>query len=172
MDRDFLKWISEERLEVWRPVPTLGFEVYASSEGRIFRPSFISKNKKNWKGKFPMQNEDRDGYLLIGMNYSTYKVHRLVCLAFFGISEKPQVNHLNRIVNYNKAYNLEWATSQEDADHCHSKWHEIVTPEGKLIRVFNLARFCRENNLIVSCVVDMIKNPNTKRKQHKGFTKP
>lgn len=65
---------------------------------------------------------DAYGYHEVGLRMDGVvkymKIHRLVAMAFIENSEnKPQVNHIDANKLNNNLSNLEWATSQEDANH-------------------------------------------------------
>jgi len=77
------------------------------------------------------------GYWIISLTANgiqhSYKVHRLVALAFIpNPDNKPQVDHINRIRTDNRVENLRWATRSENninvptrAEHRHiqlTKW--------------------------------------------------
>lgn len=49
-----------------------------------------------------------------------------------------------------------------------SKTYELVSPNGRIIKIFNLASFCKDNNLDK---YHMYKVANGTRKQHKGWSK-
>ena len=58
------------------------------------------------------------GYLIVTLNQSKVKVHRLVAEAFILNSlNKPHVNHIDANKKNNNINNLEWATAQENTDH-------------------------------------------------------
>jgi len=49
-----------------------------------------------------------------------------------------------------------------------SKEYELISPEGKMILIKNLAKFCKENNLNENCIRHVIAGRN---KSHKGWKK-
>lgn len=71
----------------------------------------ILKNRKN--------DKDYDNVVLyLDGKKKSYKVHRLVALAFIPNPEnKPQVNHKDTDKSNNKMDNLEWATNSENQRH-------------------------------------------------------
>lgn len=104
--------------EVWKQVP-LGKdyqEVYASSMGRI--------RKKNKLTKVTSGNKRECGYCDIDIysnkeqKYKSFRVHRLICMAFHENPEnKPFVNHKDLDKSNNHESNLEWVTNKENINH-------------------------------------------------------
>lgn len=59
-----------------------------------------------------------DGYLGVQIEGVSYKVHRLVALAFIDNPEnKPQINHIDGVKTNNDVSNLEWVTNSENQLH-------------------------------------------------------
>ncbi|SEA91533.1 NUMOD4 motif-containing HNH endonuclease [Bacillus nitratireducens] len=94
---------------------------YVSTVGRI-----KSVDKATRKERILKPTKRTDGYYAITVNKSdggkktckTYKVHRLVGLAFIPNSEnKPTINHLDGNKENNAIENLEWATREEQEAH-------------------------------------------------------
>jgi hypothetical protein len=65
-----------------------------------------------------------DGYCVVGLWDNGISevcyIHRLVCEAFYGYSDKPQVNHKDGNKTNNTLENLEWNTSSENIQHAHN----------------------------------------------------
>lgn len=125
------------------------------------------------KGRALKINANNHGYIVVMLsknnNQKTFRVSRLVALAFIENSENsPEVDHINEIKTDNRACNLQWLNSQENVERSQSKYYAFVSPEGKPVKIFNLNKFCRKNNLSDGsmCAVNSGRN-----KQHKGWTK-
>ena len=129
--------------EEWRDV--VGFEgkYRVSSHGRVW---------SNRKKMYLAPQLDSYGYahvmLNVGGKQYTRKVHRLVMEAFSeDFSEDLQVNHKDENKLNNRLSNLEMCTQQYNIEYSHARHYIVTTPCGKEIVVFNLKKFCRENNL-------------------------
>jgi hypothetical protein len=95
-------------------------------------------------------------------------VHRLVAMAFIpNPSNYNTVNHRNEIKHDNQISNLEWCSVQYNNEYSHAKTYQFINPVGTVVEVFNLAKFCSDNQLIHSCM-SMLQSG--KRKSHKGWT--
>lgn len=123
--------------EIWKPIPEYEGLYYASNLGRI---------RKHEGDKIMKQNFIRD-YLVVGLTgydkkRKTYRVHRLVALAFKNDSDVDLVvNHINGIKTDNRESNLEWIGRSENSKHTFMSGIKTkkLTPE-KVIEIKKLIR--------------------------------
>lgn len=94
----------------------IGFPNYSiTDDGRVYSLNYRRSHKKVEK----KQRTNRDGYKYINLHNNTYrktfKVHRLVALAFIPNPEnKPEIDHINTIKSDNRLENLRWVTGEEN----------------------------------------------------------
>lgn len=124
--------VSKE-IEEWIDIPYLVGSYQISSFGRVKSLDRKVLNRGRLmlvKGRIMKPGTDRDGYLYVNLSSSskiyTYKVHRLVCIAFhLNPENKPQVNHKDGIKTNNYKGNVEWSTQLENM--CHSSKNGLVS---------------------------------------------
>jgi len=111
------------------------------------------------------------GYKRVRLSYkggtTNHFVHRLVATAFiYNKDNLPVVNHKDENPLNNRVDNLEWCTFQYNQEYSKAKHWEVLTPDGFLIEVFNMDKFCRENNLN-SGTMNLVSSG--KRSHHHGY---
>lgn len=99
-----------------------------------------------------------------------YFVHRLVAEAFLpNPNGLPHVHHKDEDTFHNSLENLEWVTAQYNKEFSSSVHLTLISPSGEATPIFNITKFCRENNLSNGCIYHLISG---KYKQHKGWSLP
>lgn len=108
-------------------------------------------NKKT--ARVMKQSITNSGYLNITLTnqgkQKCFFVHKLVANHFIpNLDNLPEVNHkdANRFNNHHK--NLEHCTKEYNMHLARACSYYFYNPVGSLVKVTNLARFCREHNLI------------------------
>lgn len=113
---------------------------------------------------------DRLGYHNVDLCGRCTLVHQLVAEVFV---DNPrglvEVNHKDRNKGNNSWDNLEWCTHQENMEHALGQTFFLLSPDGVEVQIFNLAKFCRENNLHGSNMCQVLKGT---RKSCKGWKIP
>jgi hypothetical protein len=124
-------------------------------------------------GRFLKLNYDKDSYLRVCLinndnEEKTHKVHRLVAKEFIENSNSNiliEINHIDENKENNNISNLEWCSSQYNIEYSQSKNYKILFPDGHEEIIFNLCKFCRENNLQQRNMINTLQNNYF----HKGF---
>lgn len=139
------------------------------SDGRVF--STITN-------RFLVGYLDKDGYRIMNIAGKHRKLHRLVAENFIpNPLNLPEVNHKD----YDRANchedNLEWtdrldntAHSKERHEAACAKSYVFCNPEGERVEVFNLSKFCKENNLNLNSMSKVYKGWRN-FKSHKGWSR-
>lgn len=98
----------------WRPIPDFPYEV--SNQGRVRR---TEAGTNTWQGRVLKGSPDRYGYIVVALCHRgkvrRWRVHRLVCIAFHGTSDLPEVRHLDGDPSNNNVSNLAWGTPLQNA---------------------------------------------------------
>ena len=161
--------------EIWKDV--VGFEgLYkVSNLGNVKSVDryFCGKlnSKRFQKGKIMTAQKNRKGYFAVILHKNGiahhFLIHRLVAISFIeNRLNKEQVNHIDRNKLNNSAENLEWVTRQENVEHALSKCYKLVNPEGYVVEIFNLSKFCRDYSLTRGNIQKVL---DGKRNQHKNW---
>ncbi len=94
--------------------------------------------------------------------------HRLVAEHWLPNPDNlEQVNHIDENTSNNHYTNLQWMTRKDNMDYSQSGIYYFKDPDGNPVEVFNLQRFCRDNNLSAGNMHMVL---DGKRKHHKGWT--
>lgn len=123
--------------EVWKKSICENYEVSNFGRVRNITTGYILKPYRT-RGK----------YLNVRLNNKSYKVHRLVGIAFMPNPEnKPQINHIDSNKQNNNVNNLEWVTPKENIRHSIvAGTHKI--PNCKKVLLFKNNKLFKEFNSI------------------------
>ena len=134
-----------------RQIITKQYGIFEHSYTKRRNPCITSTNKK------------QEGYLGFDVVQEgkrvRYTIHRLVAEAFIPNPDNlPCVNHIDGDPHNNDRYNLEWCTYKDNTRHYWDYVHEnsenkrynydITTPDGEIITVHNLRKWCRDFNFL------------------------
>jgi hypothetical protein len=142
-----------------------GIQYKVDDQGNIYR--------RQGEG-FLKQQVNNDGYSVVVIRpskqkFKEYKVHRIIWEAFNGaIPDGFEIDHINDDRADNKLTNLQLLIHAENVEKAWAKVWTLIDPEGNSIKVYNLSKFCRENNLDQGT---MMKVMSGQRNHHKGWTK-
>jgi hypothetical protein len=133
--------------EIWKPIKEYNGDYLISNYGKI-------KSFKYIKEKILKPSKSQSGYHIVNLmmygKKKMFKVHRLVAETFI---ENPnpkkynQINHIDKNKENNHYLNLEWCTPQYNAEYSNAKKYKLLFPDGHKEIIFNLNRFCKENNM-------------------------
>lgn len=152
-------------------IPILGFETYKLNKlGEVLSPNGGT-----------LKHIPKNGYASVwlykaGKRVQVY-VHKLMEAMFF--SEKSDVvNHIDGDKMNPILSNLEPSTESGNLKHAYDTGLReaantatctLVSPDGELVTVTNISKFCREHKLTRSCICYVLSGKN---KQHKGWMLP
>jgi len=160
-------------VEAWEDIPEWEGLYQASSFGRIRSVDRLDNRGYKRKGVTLSPKMNRGGYLQVVLfNAGTRKmitVHRLVALAFVNGNFKDAViNHIDEDKTNNEPSNLEFCTVAHNNRHSKCKSYYITYPCGKTETIYNLRKFCREQGIQQSNMVQVAKG-NPRHKHCSGF---
>ncbi len=142
-----------------------------------YNPNYLVSEYGDLYSKFSDRyitpNQGKLGYLLVRVQ-STDKVrlnkfcHRLVAEHWIDNPDNlEQVNHIDENTVNNHYTNLEWMSRQDNIEYSQAGTYYFKSPEGVVVEVFNLNKFCRENKLSAGNMHMVL---DGKRGHHKGWT--
>ncbi len=123
-------------------------------------------------GRILKASPNTKGYMQLSLcrcgKSKSHQVHILVAKAFIpNPNNLPQVNHIDEDKSNNFSTNLEWMNNQENVEYSQAGYYIFTNPDGEDIRVFNLAKFCRDNKLTDSNMFHLLSG---KYKSSQGWT--
>lgn len=139
--------------EIWKAIPNYEGLYDASNQGRIRSLTHYAKNGRKFPGKILKGSINSTGRPLVilykGAKKKTENVHRLVALAFMGVSDGLIVRHLNGNMTDNKLKNLSYGTpKQNSADrikhgtmHYGEKVHNAKLTNAQVIEIRRVHKF-------------------------------
>jgi hypothetical protein len=144
----------------WKDIPK--FPNYAVSFSGTVKNKKTGRILKNCKGL--------GGYAkvtLYGDKKYNKTLHRLVDELFIPNPDGlPLVNHKDENRMNPHGDNLEWCTEQYNHEYSKAKNYTLISPEGEVVDVFNLKKFCRDHGLDSG---NMSKVVSGERKSHRKW---
>ena len=147
--------------EIWKTTYIdSGYEVATTGKIRSKLPRY-----KNISELKPVNTGN--GYYRVCIGRKWILVHRLVAAAFLdNPDDLPVVNHKDENPSNNSVDNLEWCTHSYNQSYSKSYKKYFISPDNKIVEVFNLREFCRIEGLNRS---NLMKVFNGQRPHHKGW---
>ena len=171
----------------WKEIPGYDGQYSISEEGVIrsnyrwyINPMTKTRHRKD-RELIMTANTSKSGYARIKLSDGKiHFYHQLVALVWVDNPEnKPFVNHKDGVKLNNHPSNLEWVTTAENNRHAydtglnsgHLREEKLAhywefDLNGEEIKIFNLCKFCRENDLSKSSMIAVHKGTQY---QHKGY---
>lgn len=142
-------------------------------KGKIYEVTDDLQVKKR-KGKgFIKPFKDKDGYLRYAFttDFGTYNVsvHRFNWEIIYGdIPDGMTIDHIDGNKENNEISNLQLLTRSDNVIKGNAKHWKVISPSGDEYIVYNLEKFCRENNLHSSHMRESAKDKG-RVNQYKGW---
>lgn len=162
-------------MENWKPVPSFEGIYDVSDRGKVKSLERMTnhplKGITKLRERLLKQKEDEDGYKRVTLSKNgkqkVFLVHRLVASAFLvNPLNLPEVDHEDKVRSNNFLENLSWIGTSEHRRKDSSKIYSFISPEGKIVKIKNLRKFCIKHSLNENC---MYATANGRQQSHKGW---
>lgn len=116
-----------------------------------------------------------EGYKTYELKDKNNKIHKFVCVKDFCNKNTLNYQSILNILNKRILFYKDWSLPEtpKELKECKkfrlAKVYFLKNPENKIIRIFNMRKFCRDNNLSRSSIKDLLKDKIT---IYKGWIKP
>lgn len=152
------------------------FEEYKEIKETNYSVSNLGNVKNHKRNRVLTPIRDKDGYLAVklciqGKEYRRL-IHRLVAIAFIKNPDNlPQIKHKDKNPANNNVTNLEWCTNQYNSEYSLAKTYKFIDPSGEIREIFNLNKFCKDNNLTRQTMLKVFSGQRTHHKQWRALPK-
>lgn len=143
-------------------------------DGTVLSSGKGNSNNSKLKELTPFKTGKDRKYLKVRLykdgKYKDFSVHRLVAEHYLPNDKQlPHVNHKDENTLNNNVSNLEWCTAQYNKEFSSSINIELKAPDNKIVQIFNISKFCRDNQLSNGSIYHVLSG---KYNQHKGWKLP
>lgn len=143
------------------------------TNGGIMSHSRIDKSGRAIRSRILKTSNHKLGYPQVVLTTTdgvrkNHLVHVLVATAHIPNPHNlPVVKHLDHDPTNPDVSNLMWDTQQQNTEDSIAKEYVFKSPTNKVVRIHNLAKFCRENNLTERAMYSVASG---KSASHYGWT--
>ena len=143
-------------MEIWKDIPGYEGLYQASSYGRIKSMARVvfGKRQKTIHERVLSPVPFTNGYLgvqLCNFGVKRWTIHRLVCMAFYGVpDEKQHVDHIDYCKTNNSVDNLRWISNIENQRHSRINKTGIKLNNKKLCMHYEIGYFCTCNEAAIN----------------------
>jgi len=128
---------------------------FITEDGRVFNCNKLMGKSSggtysvvDYKNPKELQGYDLNGYRFFSIKNRSVGGYRLVAETYIpNPNNLEEVNHIDRNKSNNHASNLEWITKKDNLADAHAKTYKLKNPNGEIIIVTNLRRWCKENSI-------------------------
>lgn len=130
--------------EIWKDIPGYEGRYQISNIGRVrgLPHAYVCGNNttRYTKELILKTQTDQKGYARVRFERRTFKVHRLVAIAFIpNPNNYPQVNHINGNKQDNRVENLEWCNNSMNQKHAWANgFQKSKYKKGRKVKMTNI----------------------------------